>query len=172
MIVLNQITINPNDTSMALPAGWVANHFIRLDGDSRNLTYKHETWVRFKQFDGTFATGKPRAYTVLDKVYWDAQADTGLNGLGYNGEMAFYGTPAQLAAGSPQNSNFICTRFPSLLRSVCTAMAYESRRRLMDAGPMWQRAEEQIAQANVTSDEYRRGMLGLRGPVDEGEGGW
>ncbi len=161
MIVHAAIVISPGAQSMVLPSGWISSLALRLDGDAEDLPFSHESWVRFKQADGTMPTGKPRTYMISDKVYFDFEADDGISGLGYAGEHIYYGTPANLSSVNP--SNFLCTKYPTLLRVVCTAFAYESRRRLADADEMITRAVGALQQANMSADEFRRGQIGLRG---------
>jgi hypothetical protein len=161
MIVVNtSYALAANTVNIALETGWQEDLFLRLDGDDMDLELRHESWVSFKQSDGTYPTGKPSCYTVLDQIYFDYQTDTGPSGTGYTGQHAYYGTPAAL--GSSNQSNFLCTRFPTLLRMVSTAYAYQSRRRLTDANDMFQMAQAEIARCQVIEDGYRRGMLGLR----------
>lgn len=128
---------------------------LKWRGDMDDLAYVHEKLLgRFiNQGDTAPPNGRPIRYAIFDeKLQFEVTCD---EAAGLIGDFIFYKRPAVLSVGNP--TNFLTVRFPLLLRRICTALAYEDRKR--DATTEYALAEQSIAEANIAEDMNRRGQV-------------
>lgn len=121
--------------------------------DTEPLPYVHEGILgRFiNTGDIGPPQGRPQRYAIFgEAIQFDWRADQG-----YTADCLYYGRPAPL--GPSNQTNFLTVRFPLLLRRICTALAYEDRKR--DASQMYALADESLMQANIAEDMNRRGQI-------------
>lgn len=153
MIVSEEISIVTDASTIALPDGFQDPVALRLYGDSEDLDFVQENLLsRIYDDDGTLQTGRPNRWSIWDElIQFDVPSDDNIGGI-----LTFYGTPDLVSSGS--ETNFLCTRYPTVLRRTCLAMAYEHRKR-DDFKAEYALAEAAIEQANATSDMGRRGQI-------------
>lgn len=154
MVVDAEVSISDSDDSFTLPAGFQEIVSVQLHGDRAPLVYKQEHLLDRSRDESGFMVTRPiRAFTILGNLMlFDCESDDGRTGV-----MTYFGTPAPLTEGNP--TNFLCTKYPSLLRTVCTAYAYEDRENWSSAERMFKRAIGEVETANFNAEGYRRGQM-------------
>lgn len=102
---------------------------------------------------GAILTGTPSRWTVLgETAYVDMAPSTAFTGV-----LTYYGQPAALSGSN--ETNFLTTRYPTLLRRACLMFAWEHARN-------WDRRKEEVALAEAalmdakkSNDLFQRGMI-------------
>jgi hypothetical protein len=153
-----RIALAEDDDSIDISAyRFLGPVLMRLDGYDNEIDYVHENLLRrLRDSDGDLYPGRPTEYTVNGElVEFNVKADAA-----YEGDFTFYQRPEALATGA-NNTNWLTTRFPTLLVSACMAFAWRHRNRAdMFAaamqGPFG--VEALIYEANVASDLARMGQ--------------
>lgn len=153
MIESETFSILTDASTLALPDGFQDPIALRLYGDSEDLDFVQENLLsRIYDDDGMLQTSRPSRWAIWDElIQFDVPSDDDIGGI-----LTFYGTP-EIVSDSNE-SNFLCTRYPTVLRRTCLAMAYEHRKR-DDFKAEYALAEAAIEQANATSDMGRRGQI-------------
>lgn len=152
------VSLTSGDSYKALSAistaGFLDPIGFRLDGDSEDLPYVHETGLqRLRDSDGALSTGWPSRWAILDEqMQFDVAVDQNITG-----RMVFYETPTVLSGEN--TTNFLTSRFPTLLRRACLMFAWEQQRRADLFAEEQALTDAAIDQANATEDFSRRGAI-------------
>jgi hypothetical protein len=102
---------------------------------------------------GVLDEGRPEIYGIWNELLqFDVKADAA-----YTANMLFYQRPAYLSSGAGKSTNFLTTRYPSLLRSACLMFAADHRSNSEEYSRWQQRTDALIQRANVEADLARRG---------------
>ncbi len=121
----------------------------------RELPYYHEGEMPFVRDENgaLLVATTPSAWTVIGST---AHVDVLLNGA-FAGRMMYYAQPAALSVSN--ETNFLTTRYPSLLRYACMAKAYEHLKDSNRAKEYMQLMMGALGSAMATNDLYRRAMV-------------
>ncbi len=149
-------SIVADDISVALPDGFLDPIELRFDGYSQELEYVHENLLgRTYNQDGTIDGGTPTKWSIFDEaIQFDVPVDSTV--LPWTGRLLYYGTPTALSSDNP--TNFLTSRFPTLLRRACIYFGYEARNRADMMGAELKLVEDAIEKANIAADHSRRGQ--------------
>ena len=101
---------------------------------------------------GTIASGLPSYWAIIGST---AHVDV-LCSAAFAGRMMYYAQPAALSVSN--ETNFLTTRYPTLLRHALMGKAYEHMKDPPRAQEYLQYAEMNIAEAMRTNDMFRRGQ--------------
>jgi hypothetical protein len=154
MIVTEEVSIAAGDGEMTLPTGFLEPLWLRFDGDAYEIDYVQENLLeRQKDSDGELFEGHFAQYALINnRIEFDCAAE-----LAIEGDFCFYKTPTSL--GVSNTTNFLTLRYPMLLRTVCTGLAYDYRHRTADRDHNLKMAGGLILEANMLSDRARRGQV-------------
>ena len=116
------------------------------------LSFYHEASMPFARDSAgaLFQSTAPSAWTIIGETAW---VDVLLDGA-FSGRMMYYAQPAALS--SSNETNFLTTRYPSLLRYACMAKAYEHMKDANRAKSYTELAMGATASAMQTNDMFRR----------------
>jgi len=152
------VTISASASTFTLPTRYLEPVKLLPNGWSDPIEYIHENLLqRYRDADGALETGDPTEWTVLDEV---GTLDSQIGTTALTCKMTYYQKPAALAS-STNETNWLTDRYPTLLRHVCTYLAYEHRKR-RDASEQLILALKDIDDANVEDDMGRRGQTRIR----------
>lgn len=107
-----------------------------------------------RDIDGAVMSGTPSRWTVIGDpatAWLDCNCDQDVVGV-----LLYYARPAPLSADNL--TNFLTTKFPSLLRYACMAKAYEHMKDTERAATWLQLANGALADAMRSDDLSRRGQ--------------
>ena len=141
--------------SITLPTDFVAPIKLQIWGmRDDGLPYVHESlFRRYVDEDGAPADGDPTKWTIQDGVIL---FDSALSQeLSY--DFVYYGKPDALAV-TTNETNFLTTDFPTLLRRACMAVGFEYRMRWGEAEKYEELTMRAIREANIASDSARYGQ--------------
>lgn len=149
-------SLAPNADMIALPDDYSQSYdlrftgiYSRIDLRRRTLDYVRSQWSY--DGNGNRVTGRPQCWaTDATVIRFDTLADVALP---Y--DFAYYRSLPALAPGN--NTNFLTSGYPRLLRSVCTAFGYEHRKNQQEKLYWLKLAIAEIDEANVNSDEELAG---------------
>ncbi len=152
MQAVTTLTFADESSSQALPSDFLDPVSFLPHGWGQPLLYVHEETLRaYRDEDGNlFASPTPSRWTVIGTT---AHLDVKLDGA-FAGELLYYARPAALGAGN--TTNWLTTRYPRLLRTVCMGMGYEHMKDHGQADRYLARGEALIADASSTNESYRR----------------
>jgi hypothetical protein len=103
--------------------------------------------------DSVLQEGRPEIYGVWNElIQLDCASDAA-----YTAHMLFYQRPEYLGSAAGKSTNFLTTRYPSLLRSACLMFAADHRSNSEEYSRWQQRTDALIQRANVEADLARRG---------------
>lgn len=147
------VSIAAGDDEIALPARFLDPIDLLLDGDAEPLEYKHESLLRrLRDSDGNLYSGAVSAYTIVgEAMKFDVESDAARTGV-----LWFYQSPAPLAADN--ETNFVTTRYPRLLRVVTSAFVNEFRKLYGERDNMLREAMSEIETVNILAERSRRGQ--------------
>lgn len=101
---------------------------------------------RFYNGSGVLESGKPSIFAIVGTAaHFPCIPDAG-----YVFRYPFYKTPAALSTAT--ETNFLTQKFPTMLRAMCMAYAYEYLRNPSEYDRWLKIAEARIDQANAESD--------------------
>lgn len=115
------------------------------------LPFVHETALdEYRDAAGVLMTGTPGRWTIIgETAYVDVlPIET------FAGRVLYYKRPSALSVSN--ETNFLTTRYPTLLRTACLARSYEHMKDMQNAANYMQMAEAKIAEANATNEMWRR----------------
>jgi hypothetical protein len=72
--------------------------------------------------------------------------------------LQYYQSAPLLATGSPQNSNFLTTRYPQMMRVACMAAAADFMKDTEEYNKQFQRLTTMIEKISIENDMHYRGM--------------
>lgn len=158
MIATATVTAAIGASTFTLPTRFLEPIRLLPDGWGESLPFVHENLhQRYRDEDGNLEEGDPSEWTIADEVgVFDSELTTA-----FSGRMTFYQTPAALVV-TTNETNFLTTRFPTMLRYACMAFGYDARKRRADATEMKVLAMAEIEEANRESDRGRRGQVRMR----------
>lgn len=114
----------------------------------------HENALQdYRDDSGTLLSAVPSRWSIIgETAYVDVLPISTFTGI-----LMYYAQPADLAA-TTNETNFLTTRYPKLLRHACMAMAFEHMKDTDRAGGYMQLVEADLQEAMRTNDMYRRGQ--------------
>lgn len=122
MLTSTEGTATASSSAIALPSNFMESKVLRWTGVNSGQVRKVriETLEEniFYDGDGSRITGQPRLYAPIGtEARFDVVTDTS-----YTFRLVYYGEITPLGTGSGSaTSNFLCTRYPTLLRYACMA---------------------------------------------------
>lgn len=117
------------------------------------LVYLHEEKLIEQRDDANaLISGEPTSWAIIgDTAYVDVECSEDFPGI-----LLYYKLPAALSVSN--TTNFLTTRYPSLLRYACLARAYEHMKDAQSAQQYDLRAMGALAEAMQTDEMWRRGQ--------------
>ncbi len=144
------MTFAAADQDVALPSGFLDPIGFRpytwgVDLDFVDFSLLNE----YRDSSGTLLTGSPSRWAILgDTAYVDVLPSTA-----FAGYLTFYRRPDALSIAN--ETNWLTTRYPALLRYACQARAYEHMKD-QRSGEYMALAMNAIAEASATNEMWRR----------------
>jgi len=144
-------TIAIGATSITLPSGFRGVKSLKLSGDYTNRIVMRDA-SEFEdgltyQTDGSLDTGTPSACTLTgDSILLNREAD-----IEYNYRMHIMQTPTAMSTGN--DTNFLSTVYPHMLRAACLYHANLHRKDMKEASKWQAIMSDAIQDANVEADE-------------------
>lgn len=155
MISTASVAITSGASTAAFPSGYLDPLHFGIPGFVNKIRRKDIEWFRTNLgFDetGTLPTGQP--------TYWtDYQQAIQMNTLAdkaYTASMVFYKRPDAL--GPSNTTNWLTTRYPTLLRRVCLMFSAEVRKEYDAQDRAEARALQDIDKIKLESDDNLRGI--------------
>jgi hypothetical protein len=154
MMVSANLDLDDGASVEALPDDFLDPIALTLDGDAEPLPYVHEMlFNRTRDEDGALPEGRPSRWTIInEQITFDAQLDEAITA-----RFWYYEIPTALSAAN--ETNFLTSRFPTLLRRACMAFAYEFLKRPDEFQTEMVLAAQAVASANMSADRSRRGQM-------------
>lgn len=150
------VTISSAAVTAALPTGFLDPILFQHNDTGERidpLTSEMLLSIRARDGSGNVFSGKPGAYSIWDELLqFDAKADAT-----YSATLLFYQRPIYLGASNA--TNFLTTRYPSVLRAACLMAAADMMDDTEEYARFAQRADQLIARANVENDLVHRGVV-------------
>lgn len=148
------VTIAAGASTAPLPTDFLEPLRLQLTATGDALSPVDEAELLRQQTtgdDGQIAVEIPTQYAIWDEaLQFDTQAPTSLGA-----QLLYYRRPRTL--GRQNQTNFLTTRYPNLLRVACLMHAADGLQDDQEYGRWKQRADELIARANVEADLVARG---------------
>lgn len=140
--------------SVALPSRFLDPIAFVPYGYSDALPYVEQSQLGdARDEDGNLFESMPSRWTIIgETAYVDVKPLETFAGI-----LNFYKQPADLAA-STNETNFLTTRYPSLLRFACMAIAYQHMKDTTRTQEYSVYAEGALQEAMRTNEMYRRGQ--------------
>lgn len=153
MIASATVAFVAGDSTKALPASFLEPISLRPYGWGEELPYVHETLLRRdRNSAGALYSATPSEWSIIDNlITLDSACSAALSC-----DFIYYKQPDALAGGN--ETNFLTSRFPTLLRMACMARAYEWLKQQDQATGYINAALGEIEAANATADAARRGQ--------------
>lgn len=153
MITRTTLTVAAAAQSVALPDDFLDPITWTIYGDSYPLDYMSEDKLQeSRDPDGVLVTGAPNQWAIIGStIYVNCLCSTAQTGI-----FMYYARPAALSVSN--ETNFLTTKYPTLLRHACMAFAYEHMKDTGRAQQWMQTATLKLAEAKATADLVRRGQ--------------
>jgi hypothetical protein len=155
------VSISSGSETAALPTGYLAS--LSMRDVTNNADLEHVQWEDLEQYrdfsSGDISTGKPCRYSVFNELFqFDTKADAAITA-----RVLYYKSPDQLSGSN--ETNFLTTRYPHLLRAACLAAGYDQMRNTEAYTIAMQRMAAFIASINTQAeiDDHRGQFMSLRG---------
>lgn len=141
------------DSEVALPEGYLDPLAMFDEFNNEIHPFDERNLIRARGYTaGVLNKGRPMAYAVMDElIKFDCRIDAAAT---Y--QIVYYKLPAPLAA-STNESNWLTTRYPHILRAVAMSYAYDARKEAGEADSYLQKGIALIQAANEEADLSRRG---------------
>ena len=155
MIARNEsFTVSANSESVALPDDFLDPIEFLPHEHLSELPMVHEKALRQDRDEtGTIQPGEPQRWAIIGStMFVDALPEANFAGV-----LLYYGLPAALS--SENTTNFLTTRYPTLLRRACIARAYEHMKDFPQMEKYEGMAMQKLDEANATNELYRRAMI-------------
>lgn len=155
MVSSADISITSGASTAAYPTGYLDPIHLGIPGVVPRIRLRDIEWFRTTLgWDETAAmpSGVPTFWTDIGElIQFNTAADQA-----YTAKMVYFKTPTAL--GPSNLTNFLTTKYPTLLRRTCLMFAAEARKEydLMDREE--QRAMIAVQEVNVESDRAMRGL--------------
>ena len=142
------------DSGIPFPSDYQALIELKIFGDANPLPFVHENLLnRFRDDNGVLTEGRPNRFAdIANEISFDCRADAD-----YNMRLWYYATPASLSTLNP--TNWLTIGYPTLLRYVCTAFAFQDRKRHSEALDYFKLAQIEIDNANSGDDLARNTQI-------------
>lgn len=152
MTVEDTLVILETEYQATFPSGFLDPVYLRWHGDDRDVAYVHENLLhRYIDDQGVVEEGHPDRFAIFgNKLQFNYQADEDLTAA-----FVYYAVPTALSLANP--TNFLTIRWPTLLKTVCLAFAYDDRKRSSDAIEKFKEAMLAIDDVNGRYDKARNG---------------
>lgn len=156
MHTIATLTFAVDTNSVALPADFLDPIEYRPNGWGSPLLFVSETSLEaHRDEDGALYEGEPSRWSIIgETAYVDVSCSEA-----FSGKLMYYKRPAALSGSN--ETNFLTTRYPTLVRHACMAKAFEHMKDWTSAAQYLQMAEGKIAEASATNDLYRRSQTVL-----------
>lgn len=154
MTAVATFTFSDGASSGALPSDFLDPlEFLPYEW-SDPLPFVHEQKLgAVRDADGNLEVGTPSRWTIIGvTAHVDVECDAD-----FSGKLMYYARPAALSADN--TTNFITTRYPTLLRMACMHKAFEHMKDWNSAAQYMQLAEAKMAEAAITNDLFRRSQI-------------
>jgi hypothetical protein len=151
------LSLPAGQVSVALPTGFLDPIALVHADNGEPLTPRDEVWMALNRaYDGTGAgtleEGRPLNYAIWNERFqFDTKADAA-----YAPILVYYALPTFVQSGN--QTNFLCTRYPHILRAACQMKAAEFRQDDAEYARHKAAAEQSIVTANAQDDLSRRGI--------------
>lgn len=148
------MTFSAATQTASLPTGFLDPISFRPYEYSTPLPFVDEDGLNeYRDSDGVLGTGTPSRWTIVgETAYVDVLPTTAMSGT-----ILYYKTPTALSASN--ETNFMTTRYPSLLRHACLFIAHQHMKDMDAATASFQLMEAEIAAANQTNEMWRRTQI-------------
>lgn len=148
-------TFDDNTSSEALPSAFLDPiQFVPWEWGSPLPFVAPEAFQPPRTSTGALYDGTPSCWTIIGTTaYIDTTIDDTDN---YSGQLMYFAQPTALSVSN--ETNFLTTRYPTLLRHACMFKAYEHMKDAQQAATYMQLAEVALAEAMRTNDMWRRGQ--------------
>lgn len=147
------VTFSSGTQSASLPSGFLDPLGFQPYTWGADLMFVHENALNeMRDEDGVVSSGTPSRWTIIgETAYVDVLPDAAFSGI-----LLFYKTPTAL--GPSNLTNFLTSRYPTLLRYACMAKAYEHMKDERAAAYLAQ-TEAEIVKANMSNEMWRRNQF-------------
>lgn len=153
MVATTAFTFDADASTEALPDGFLDPVQFLPYEYAEALPFYHEEFFRAERdSSGDLFDGTPSKWTIIGTT---AHVDVACSAA-FSGILMYYATPAALSGGN--ETNFLTTRYPTALRRVCMAMAYEHMKDTERMNGEYLLAEAAIGAANALNEMARRGQ--------------
>jgi hypothetical protein len=148
-----EFQVDSGSNSEALPADFIDPISWVPYGYTDPLPFYHEDQLQEQRdSDGTLVSGTPSRWVIIGTtVYVDVSASAN-----FTGQLHYFSRPDALSASN--ETNFLTTRYPSLLRHACMMKAYEHMKDDQRARAYLQTAMQSLSEAMMTNEMFRRGQ--------------
>ena len=114
--------------------------------------FNENTLQDYRNESGNLLSAVPSRWSIIgDTAYVDVLPISTFSGV-----LMYYAQPTALSLTN--ETNFLTTRYPKLLRHACMAMAYEHMKDTDRSGGYMQLAEADLQETMRTNEMYRRGQ--------------
>jgi hypothetical protein len=145
-------TIAVGEDGFALPPRFIVPLRLAIHEGNEELLYQHEQIFRMPlDEDGALTEGTPYAWSIInDAVQFNTVADEA-----FDYTLWYYQALPPLSGTS---TNFLTTRYPTLLRRVCVMFAYEFLKDWTAFDKQAVLAERALRETLVADDQRRHGQ--------------
>lgn len=151
MVSTTPLTISASTSSVALPSDFLDQiRFVPYEFSSA-LPFVHEaTLFDTRDSAGALFPGTPSQWTIIGTtMHVNSVPDADFTGI-----LTYYSEPAALSGGN--ETNFLTTRYPTVLRRSCLKYAYEHMKDRQSMSDQEQLAGSAVFEANQSNEMYRR----------------
>lgn len=149
--IRNSFTFLINTDTLALPDDFLDPiQFLPWQYGWSLPFYQTESFKKIRDNTGVLQSGTPACWTIIGVT---AHVDVSCNAA-FGGDLYYFALPPYLAAGV--QTNFLTTRYPSLLRYACMMKAYEHMKKSDVASAYLQGFQQELQTVAMTNDMWLR----------------
>ena len=154
MMTMEEIAVVATNYKASLPSGFLDPIKLTPYGWGDPLPYLgEEKFVPLREEDGTrIEDASPSCWTVIGTEMWFDIALT----AAFGGDLLYYKQPTELSGSN--ETNFLTTRYPTILRHACESFAYEHMKDPARSLEFRKLVEAEIEDANMTNEMFRTGQ--------------
>ena len=155
MITDGAFTFDDNTSTEALPAAFLDPiQYVPYEWGAPLPFVGPEAFLPPRTAAGALYDGTPSCWTIIGTTaYIDTTIDDTDN---FGGRLMYFALPTALSVSN--ETNFLTTRYPTLLRHACMFKGAEHMKDAQQAATYMQLAEVALAEAMRTNDMWRRGQ--------------
>lgn len=155
MVTSVAFNIPTGASSMVLPSDFLDPISFQPYGWGWPLAFVHEAMmIQVTDQNGVLSTGTPSMWAIIGpNIVFDLATDASVI-PNFSGTLLYYQKP--VALGLSNESNFLTTRYPTLLRLACETFGFMRLKDLQNANAWRQLAEAEIQSVNATNELERR----------------